>query len=156
MTRFIRSALFPILIVIILALFIEWAIQRGDKTGPEYTYQGKDNSFVSDINAGRVAAVVMNISQQMLEVTTTSDPPVRYRVGFPDSGETTQLIKEHPTVWASKYDDWNMLTYEFKTSPQTASVKVGGYAYLTENYNDTTYRALFDTFTLKEKTTAGE
>ena len=98
MTRFIRSALFPILIVIILALFIEWAIQRGDKTGPEYTYQGKGNSFVSDINAGRVAAVVMNISQQTLEVTTTSDPPVRYEVGFPDASETTQLINEHPAV----------------------------------------------------------
>ncbi|MHB1457090.1 MAG: carboxypeptidase regulatory-like domain-containing protein [Armatimonadota bacterium] len=62
-----------------------------------------------------------------------------------------KLLKEHPTVWASKYDDWNMLTYDFKTSPQTVYVKVGGYAYLTENYNDTTYRALFDTFTLKEK-----
>ena len=98
MPRFIRSALFPILIVIILALFIEWAIQRGDETGPEYAYQGKDNSFVGDIAAGRVAAVVMNISQQMLEVTTTSDPPVRYEVGFPDASETTQLINEHPSV----------------------------------------------------------
>ena len=67
-----------------------------------------------------------------------------------------KMIKEHPTVWASKYDEWNLLTYEFKTSPQTTYVKVGGYAYLTENYNDTTYRALFDTFTLKESKTAGK
>ena len=45
MTRFIRSALFPILIVIILALFIEWAIQRGDKTGPEALGSAQTRTF---------------------------------------------------------------------------------------------------------------
>ena len=46
-SRFIRSALFPILIVVILALFINWAINRSDEPGLEYTYQGQENSFVS-------------------------------------------------------------------------------------------------------------
>ncbi|MHB1001488.1 MAG: carboxypeptidase regulatory-like domain-containing protein [Armatimonadota bacterium] len=60
------------------------------------------------------------------------------------------LVKEHPVVYASRYDDWTLLTYEFKTSSKTTQIKIGGYAHLTDNYNDTTYRALFDTFTLKQ------
>ena len=98
MSRFIRSALFPILIVIILALVIEWAIQSRDETGPEYSYSGPTNSFVSDLEAGRVSTVVMNIGDQTLDVTTNTDPPTRYTVGYTDAGEVTKLVEAHPSV----------------------------------------------------------
>jgi cell division protease FtsH len=96
--RIIRSAVFPILIVIALALVIEWGFRQGGDSGPEYTYQGQDHSFVSDINAGRVKSVIMNTKKQELEVTTTANPPVVYEVGYPDATETTQLIKANPSV----------------------------------------------------------
>ena len=98
MSRFIRSALFPILIVVILALFINWAINRSDEPGVEYTYSGPGNSFVTDLKAGRVESVVMNTRDQILEVTTTADPPVQYEVAYPSTDETTKLIESQPNV----------------------------------------------------------
>jgi hypothetical protein len=53
-------------------------------------------------------------------------------------------------VWATRYDDWQKLSLEVTTGPRTAFLRVGGYAYLMDDYNTTTYRALFDTFELRE------
>jgi len=98
-SRFIRSALFPILIVIVVAMFIEWVIQgNSGNDGPKYTYQGGTNSFVSDIDADRVKSVIMNTKDQTLKVETNAQPAVKYEVNYPDTGETTKLIQQHPTV----------------------------------------------------------
>ena len=73
MTRFIRSALFPIIIVIIVAMFIEFVIQGNSKeTKNAYTYQGTENSFVSDLESNKVQSVVINTKDQTLQVTPKS------------------------------------------------------------------------------------
>jgi cell division protease FtsH len=177
-SRFTRSALFPILIVIIVALMISFFIQGDDSgTTPVYRAVGtapvdvleRDlrrgqvasvvvdesagralvtagsgekyvvetggaallerlkneapdvpatsgavpeasgaQSFTNDLINGRVAAVVMNTSDQKLEVTTTTKAdngePERYEVGYPEASATAELLQfygvelapEHP------------------------------------------------------------
>ncbi|MFA4964436.1 MAG: ATP-dependent zinc metalloprotease FtsH [Thermoleophilia bacterium] len=103
MSRFIRSALFPILIVIIVAMFIEWVIQGKDSsTAKRYSYSGPAPSFVNDFESDRVVSVVMNTKDQNLQVTLeTKDAngdPVKYEVNYPDTGETSKLIATRPAV----------------------------------------------------------
>jgi cell division protease FtsH len=177
-SRFTRSALFPILIVIIVAMVISFFIQ-GDETatapiyravgmapvdvlerdlrrgqvtavvvdesadralvtagsGEKYVVETDGGallarledeapdlpatsgavpeasgaqSFTNDLINGRVAAVVMNTSDQKLEVTTTTKAengePERYEVGYPEASATAELLQfygvelapEHP------------------------------------------------------------
>ena len=102
MSRFIRSALFPILIVIIVAMFIEWVINGNQAQPVKYTYQGGSRNFVSDLNAGRIATVEMNTKSQTLNVTTKPQPPdnkaVTYQVNYPDNTQTATLLQAHPEV----------------------------------------------------------
>ncbi|MBN2203511.1 MAG: hypothetical protein JW767_00640, partial [Thermoleophilia bacterium] len=178
MNRFTRSALFPILIVIVVAMVITFFIQ-GDETGTAPIYRAVGTapadvlerdlrrgqvtgvvvdesadralvtagsgekyvvetdggallqrleaeapdlpvtsgavpeasgaqSFTNDLINGRVAAVVMNTSDQKLEVTTTTKAengePERYEVGYPEASATAELLQfygvelapEHP------------------------------------------------------------
>jgi len=176
--RFTRSALFPILIVIIVAMVISFFIQGDDATtapiyravgtapadvlerdlrrgqvasvvvdesadralvtagsGEKYVVETDGGallerleaeapdlpatsgavpeasgaqSFTNDLINGRVAAVVMNTSDQKLEVTTTTKAengePERYEVGYPEASATAELLQfygvelapEHP------------------------------------------------------------
>jgi hypothetical protein len=59
-----------------------------------------------------------------------------------------KLVADHPVVWAERFDDWTKLTTSVTTGLGTAAIRVGGYAFLVDDYNQTTYRALFDTFEL--------
>ena len=98
MTRFIRSALFPIIIVIIVAMFIEFVIQ-GNNTGKQeqYSYQGSSKSFVNDLENNRVSDVVINTKDQTLQVTPTAGAKP-YQVNYPDTSQLTTLLAEHPDV----------------------------------------------------------
>ncbi|NLE22513.1 MAG: hypothetical protein GX624_07020, partial [Actinobacteria bacterium] len=170
MSRFIRSALFPILIVIIVAMFIEWVISgsreepakaiysapfvtqmavfesdlRADavkavvidpsadvakvtqasglqyyvrdvpadlsstieSANPEVTVsegtvtppKEEVASFTSDVVNGRVDSVVMNVTDQTLEVTKKAagdESPTQYTVAYPDPAATTQFLDQY-------------------------------------------------------------
>jgi cell division protease FtsH len=99
--RFIRSALFPILIVIIVAVFIQMGIQGNDDAGSaNYSYSGPAPSFVSDFEADRVKSVLMNTTAETLEVRLTQ--PVngvdKYVVNYPSTDVVTELIAGKPSV----------------------------------------------------------
>ena len=102
MSRFIRSALFPIIIVIMVAMFIEYIIQDNGGEAKKYEYAGPAPSFIDDLENGRVDAVVMNIKDQELKVTTKATggdgKPVTYTVTYPSTDETAALLAEHPEV----------------------------------------------------------
>jgi cell division protease FtsH len=104
--RFIRSALFPILIVILVAMVIEYWIQGDDAAKKEVNFSGPAPSFVSDLDGGRVQAVLMNTSDQTLQVTTTEKNadgnPVTYKVSYPSTDEATKLIQESGVEFSSK------------------------------------------------------
>ena len=98
MTRFIRSALFPIIIVIIVAMFIEFVIQGNNRASrSSYSYQGSSKSFVSDLENNRVSEVVINTKDQTLQVKPTAEAKP-YQVNYPDTSQLTTLLAEHPDV----------------------------------------------------------
>jgi len=105
-SRFIRSALFPILIVIVVAMVIEYWIQGDNNAGPKYSYAGPAPSFVNDLNNDKVASVTMNTKDQTLQVTTTekgSDgKAVTYEVHYPSTDEATKLIQDAGVTFESK------------------------------------------------------
>ncbi len=181
MSRFIRSALFPILIVIVVALFIEWVISGNDKDNeiakPVYSAPGmatqavlddqfktgmvrriiidpqsgladvtdvdglqyvteidgaaalaetvaaehpdvlvaegtvekpsKDTkSFTNDLINGRVDSVVMNVKDQLLQVTlndgTEKEKPTVYEVTYTDPASTSQLLTAYNVAVEAK------------------------------------------------------
>ncbi len=105
MNRFIRSALFPILIVILVAMVIEYWIQGDDAAKKEVHFSGPAPSFVSDLEAGRVESVLMNTRDQTLQVTTTEKGgdgnPVTYKVDYPSTDEATKLIQDSGVKFSS-------------------------------------------------------
>jgi len=105
-SRFIRSALFPILIVILVAMAIEYWIQGDDASKKEINYSGAPPSFVSDLETGRVQSVLMNTRDQTLQVTTTEKDAdgsnVTYKVSYPSTDEATKLIQESGVKFSSK------------------------------------------------------
>jgi len=57
-------------------------------------------SFVNDLQNGRVQSVAMNTKSQTLQVTTTGDK--KYTVSYPDTTTTTQLINQYNVQLTSK------------------------------------------------------
>ena len=96
MSRFIRSAFFPILIVIILAIIVQVVIRGNNPSTTQYTYQGAGNSFVSQLDQGKVQSVVINTKDQTVQVTTTNGQ--KYSVNYPDTTQLTELLAKYPTV----------------------------------------------------------
>jgi len=73
-SRFIRSALFPILIVIVVAMFIEWVIQgKSSNDAPKAIYSAPGMStqqvLTSDLQAGVVKSVLVDPQSNLAQVT---------------------------------------------------------------------------------------
>ena len=88
MSRFFKSAAFPILIVVVLAFFAQQLISPSSDTAkPTFA------DFNAQLAAGQVKNVVMKSRDNEIEVTL--DNKTKYKVGFaPDYGDTLtkQLI----------------------------------------------------------------
>ena len=65
MSRFIRSAFFPILVVIILAIVLQMVFSHSGSQTQAYTY----SNFLSDLQAGNVKSVDINVNNQTMKVT---------------------------------------------------------------------------------------
>ncbi len=65
MSRFFKSAAFPILIVVVLAFFAQKLISPGDKE-KKPIYSGTPDSFVSKVKAGQVKSVTVNTKDNTL------------------------------------------------------------------------------------------
>lgn len=63
---------------------------------------------------------------------------------------TGGIVVDHPKVWAELADltTWQTLTLPFTTSPTTAKVRVGCYAFIVDAHNLCLGRAVFDSFEL--------
>jgi cell division protease FtsH len=79
MSRFFKSAAFPILIVVVLAFFAQKLISPGD-SGPKYTY----GDFVTQLNAGQVKKVTLKNKDNSIAVEL-KDGNKRYDTGFTDA-----------------------------------------------------------------------
>src|ERR1700710_2094854 len=100
MSKFSKSAAFPILIVVILAFFAQQLI-----SGPNQKKDPGFGKFISQLNAGQIKSVEMRNRTNELQVTKTDKS--QYRVGFAtDFGGalTTQLLKAEQAGKIQNFD----------------------------------------------------
>ena len=57
-------------------------------------------------------------------------------------------VKTFATVTVDNINQWQLLTYTIETDSNTRYLRVGGFAYMVENYDQTLARAIFDNFSL--------
>ena len=90
MSRFFKSAAFPILIVIVLAFFASKLISdSGQSDKPSF------QQFLTQVDEGKVQAVQMRTKDNSLEVTL--DGGAKYQTGYPMNYEpilTNKLLAE--------------------------------------------------------------
>src|ERR1700754_2512208 len=83
MSRFFKSAAFPILIVIVLAFFASKLIQSGNDA-PKTTY----DEFISQIESGAIQNVTLRTKDYSAEVTLKGADPKKYTTGYiPENGD---------------------------------------------------------------------
>jgi cell division protease FtsH len=78
MSRFFKSAAFPILIVIVLAFFASKLISRSDEA-PKTSF----SNFLQQLDRGDVKAVTMRTKDNSLEVRLNKTEKNKYTVGYP-------------------------------------------------------------------------
>src|SRR5215211_8304969 len=80
MSRFFKSAAFPILIVVVLAFFAQRLISPPDST-PDPVY----SQFLSQVEDGRVKEVTLNTKNNRLDVERVDGR--KYQTAYPDNTE---------------------------------------------------------------------
>jgi cell division protease FtsH len=82
-SRFFKSAAFPILIVVVLAFFAQKLISPGDHTkAPNY------GQFVQQVDAGQVKSAVLNTKDNTIDFTSiAAGKPHKFTTAYPDNTE---------------------------------------------------------------------
>jgi len=112
MSRFFKSAAFPILIVVLLAFFAQRLFNPGTP-GTPYTYQ----TFQSDLARNNIQSAVIKTKDNLISITRKSPAKEQHEIGFvPDNGNTlvTELQQKHVdfNVEGTKSNSWlSLLTY---------------------------------------------
>src|SRR5688500_17066990 len=102
MSRFFKSAAFPILIVVVLAFFAQKLISPGpaESTKPQF------GDFQAQLDDGHVRSVVLKTKDNTVQVTQVDK--TKYEIGFPDQYAPT-LIKELDQAKATgKLDNYDI------------------------------------------------
>jgi cell division protease FtsH len=89
MSRFFKSAAFPILIVIVLAFFASKLIQSGNEA-PRTTY----SKFLQQIDASEIDSVVLRTKDNSAEVTLKGPDKKRYTTGWVQGEAGAALIQK--------------------------------------------------------------
>ncbi len=90
MSRFFRNAAFPILIVIVLAIFVSKLLSSGGSTTP-YTW----NNMLQDVKTGTVSQIKTDQAGSSVTVTTGQPPgPTQtHSIGVPSQAQLNSLTK---------------------------------------------------------------
>ncbi|MEJ7750231.1 MAG: ATP-dependent zinc metalloprotease FtsH [Thermoleophilaceae bacterium] len=91
MSRFFKSAAFPILIVVVLAFFAQKLISPGDtKRDPNYT------EFLTQVDQGKVKSVTLNTKNNKIDVVPDAGVDQKYQTAYPDNTEQAlvNLLRE--------------------------------------------------------------
>src|SRR5215217_1950539 len=78
MSRFFKSAAFPILIVIVLAFFASKLIARSDQA-PAQKFSG----FLTQLDQGKIQSATLRTKDNSIEVTLKGADKGRYEIGYP-------------------------------------------------------------------------
>ena len=84
MSKFFKSAAFPILIVVVLAFFAQKLIGTTNKQ-PPYTF----GTLIQNLQTGQVKSLSMHVSDNTVNLTTVSG--AHYTVGYPDQYAPTLI-----------------------------------------------------------------
>jgi cell division protease FtsH len=88
MSRFFKSAAFPILIVIVLAFFASKLIATHDGAS-----QANFSVFLRELDRGQVSSVVLHTKDLSADVSTKGPDARRYTVGYPEDYGATLVNK---------------------------------------------------------------
>ncbi len=96
-SRFFKSAAFPILIVVVLAFFAQKLISPGDHTkAPNY------GEFIQQVNGGQVQSATLNTKDNTIDFTSlVAGKPHKFTTAYPDNTEqslTNTLLQHHVSV----------------------------------------------------------
>jgi cell division protease FtsH len=91
-----RRLIIPLLAIVIVLVFASVLLRSRTNSGVAHSYQGNNNSFVSQLNSGDISAVLVNTTAQTVQVAPKAGPT--YTVGYPNSTQLTQLLAKQPTV----------------------------------------------------------
>jgi len=81
-SRFFKSAAFPILIVVVLAFFAQKLISPGDREHvPTYS------EFLTQVEDGQVESVTVNTKDNTLDVELVNEDEKKYETAYPDNTE---------------------------------------------------------------------
>jgi cell division protease FtsH len=109
MSRFFKSAAFPILIVVVLAFFASKLVDQSANTKTYTT-----GELISYINSGQVHSLVLD--QKDNTATAVLDSGIKFSVGYPDS-YTTTLIND-----TTKHDGFSALNVQSKSTNEWISL----------------------------------
>src|SRR3984957_13962220 len=88
MSRFFKSAAFPILIVVVLAFFLSKLVVPSGQKGPVHSYK---TLTTEDIPQHRVKSAVLKVKDNSVAVTLNTNKEEKYEVGYVDQA-SPQLI----------------------------------------------------------------
>ena len=94
MSRFFKSAAFPILIVVVLAFFAQKLISPGDRTEPPAYSQ-----FLTQVDSGKVKEATLSTKNNRVDVVLKNG--TKYQTAYPDNTEqylVSQLRAENAKV----------------------------------------------------------
>ena len=110
MSRFFKSALFPILIVIVLAFFASKLISRSDQA-PARSFAG----FLEQVENGQVRTATLKTKDNSIDVRLNGTDKNKYQVGYPTDYSDVLVTK----LRAAKADG---LIRDFDVKPARSSV----------------------------------
>ncbi|MEO8691086.1 MAG: ATP-dependent metallopeptidase FtsH/Yme1/Tma family protein, partial [Solirubrobacteraceae bacterium] len=110
MSRFFKSALFPILIVIVLAFFASKLISRSDQA-PARSFAG----FLEQVENGQVQTATLKTKDNSIDVRLKGTDKNKYQVGYPLDYSDVLVTK----LRAAKADG---LIRDFDVKPARSSV----------------------------------
>jgi cell division protease FtsH len=103
MSRFFKSAAFPILIVVVLAFFAQKLISPStDGHNPTYA------DFQAQLSTGRIKNVDVRTKDNTLQITPKAGQGGKYEVGFVDQGADRLTNQLQAAKASGKLDDYNV------------------------------------------------
>ncbi|HLH64953.1 MAG TPA: ATP-dependent zinc metalloprotease FtsH [Solirubrobacteraceae bacterium] len=100
MSRFFKSAAFPILIVVVLAFFAQKLI-GSSSSGPSYSF----GNFIQQLESHQVRSLTLDQKSNAADVTAVvGGQTVKYSVGYPDSYAPTLIAMAQRDVPASGFN----------------------------------------------------
>jgi len=98
-----------VLPILVSLAFVGCSVHSSVSPARVYKYQGPPPSLASDLQAGRVASVVVDATDKTLKVTRTGDQSEEYTVSYPDDSNLRLLLQQEPSVkvtWKTAGSPW--------------------------------------------------